>query len=346
MDTLTRRDSAPPGVKVTLGGRALRTFSNIASISSSSGGVEDRANLILEQVQSLVPYRGVLLARTHPSQTAPQRVATSGYSNRLVDYMLSTSFRSELLEPFAATIGKWPMRECDMPMDPLTLRPIAEHLRPEGFLEGMVMTLPAREGGIAGFLILSVEDQRPPSDESVTVLAHAAGLLGNLIDPLRDARWLTSILSDDQTAVAILPNKRLVALRGEVVPDLERPESGLRKALAWAEANHRIDVPFIWLDSAGTWFSCRLLRCAGGVMVVTISESARVYGLTRRELEVLTHLSLGRTNDEIATALVVTTRTVRAHVERLMDKLNTGSRSGVASRAIHEGLTMPAILEH
>jgi len=63
--------------------------------------------------------------------------------------------------------------------------------------------------------------------------------------------------------------------------------------------------------------------------------------LTPRELEVLTHLAAGRTNDEIAERLVVTTRTVRAHVERLMDKLGVGSRSGAVARAIREGLLVP-----
>ena len=344
MDKLVLLEVAPGGMKTSLGGKALDKLSNIASIGSSSGSVEDCVGLILEELHCLVPYQGLLLAGTNPSQSAPSRVVASGYSSLLVDYLLSTAFRVELLDPFAETIKKWPIRECDLPMDPLTLRPIAEHLRPEGFLEGLVMALPAKDGCAAGFLILSMGDRRPPSDDAVTVLAHVARLLGNLVDPLRDARWLSSILTDDQSIIAMLPNKSFVGIRGDMTPDIEDPDSVLRKSLDWVAATNRMDVPFTWLDDQGTWISCRLLRCLGDVVVLTMSASERMHGLTRRELEVLTHLSLGCTNDEIATQLVVTTRTVRAHVERLMDKLETGSRSGVVSRAIHEGLIMPGIL--
>ncbi|MCW2849818.1 MAG: helix-turn-helix transcriptional regulator [Marmoricola sp.] len=335
----------PPRAVVPLGSQALRTVSNVAAIGSSSGSVEDRVNLILEELKALVPYGAAMLAGTDPSGGTRRSVVASGYSRRLREYMLSAQFRLEMLDPFAHELEQWPIRECDLPVDPLSVRAIAEHLRPEGHTEGMLMRLVGKGGAAAGFLIISVPDSTPPTDEAITAIAHVGGVLGNLVDPLRDARWLSSMLAKDQTAVAILPDQSFVTLQGTDPPDLAEPASSLRRALSHvSRAAIGADVPFTWLDDEGRWFSCRLLRCRDSVTVLTISESAQRYGLTRRELEVLTHVSLGRTNDEIAAELVVTTRTVRAHVERVMDKLNVASRSGVASRALREGLTLPAIL--
>jgi DNA-binding CsgD family transcriptional regulator len=334
----------PTRAIVPLGRHALRTVSNVAAIGSSSGSAEDRVNLILDELKALVPYGAAMLAGTDLSGGTRRTVVTSGYSRRLRDYMLSTQFRLEMLDPFAQELRQWPIRECDLPVDPLSVRAIAEHLRPEGHIEGMLMSLAGKGGAAAGFLIISVPDSTPPTDEAITAIAHVGGVLGNLLDPLRDARWLSSMLAKDQTAVAILPDRSFVTLQGTDPPDLADPDSPLRRALGRISRAPGTDGPFTWLDGDGRWYSCRLLQCRDSVTVLTIIESAQRYGLTRRELEVLTHLSLGRTNDEIAAQLVVTTRTVRAHVERVMDKLNVASRSGAASRALREGLTLPGIL--
>jgi DNA-binding NarL/FixJ family response regulator len=149
------------------------------------------------------------------------------------------------------------------------------------------------------------------------------------------------VLGEQQTAVAIMPNGTITALRGRAPADLLDPGSRLRRAVTRIARAGSADTPFTWLDDEGAWYSCRLLRCRDGIVVLTMTDSEQRHGLTRRELEVLTHLAAGSTNDEIAAELVVTTRTVRAHVERIMDKLAVGSRSGAVARAIREGLLVP-----
>lgn len=59
--------------------------------------------------------------------------------------------------------------------------------------------------------------------------------------------------------------------------------------------------------------------------------------LTPRERSVVTLLVDGRTNDEIASVLGITTRTVEAHLARLFERLATGSRTELATRALREG---------
>lgn len=284
----------------------------------------------------------MLLVSADPVSGSARPLALSGYSRELTDYMTSADFRTEMLEPFAYRLRGWPLRECDLPFDPLSLRPIAEHLRPAGYPEGLLVALTARDGRDVGFLIMSMGDSRiPPSDEAITSVGCVSAVLGNLVDPLQDARWAAAVLADEEAVVALLPGGSAQELRGPLPPWIADPESRMRRAVRRLLRSEVLDTAFTWLDEGGAWYRCRLLRCRDGVVVLTATASSQQHRLTPRELEVLTHLAAGRTNDEIADHLVVTTRTVRAHVERLMDKLGVASRSGAVARAIREGLLVP-----
>lgn len=59
--------------------------------------------------------------------------------------------------------------------------------------------------------------------------------------------------------------------------------------------------------------------------------------LTPRERSVVALLLDGRTNDEIASVLGITTRTVEAHLARLFERLGISSRTELATRALREG---------
>ena len=61
-------------------------------------------------------------------------------------------------------------------------------------------------------------------------------------------------------------------------------------------------------------------------------------GLTRRELEVLRLVAVGRTNTEIAHELVVSPRTVEMHVRNMLAKLDCRSRTEATARAHTLGL--------
>lgn len=60
--------------------------------------------------------------------------------------------------------------------------------------------------------------------------------------------------------------------------------------------------------------------------------------LTARELEVLRLVAKGRSNKEIAEALVITELTVRTHVSNILGKLQLASRTQAALYALKEGL--------
>ncbi|MGY3064580.1 DNA-binding CsgD family transcriptional regulator [Streptomyces sp. TE3672] len=61
-------------------------------------------------------------------------------------------------------------------------------------------------------------------------------------------------------------------------------------------------------------------------------------GLSPRELQVLTELTAGRTNREIAERLYITPRTVGTHIEHILAKLNLPNRAAAAARAAAWGI--------
>jgi HD-GYP domain-containing protein (c-di-GMP phosphodiesterase class II) len=71
--------------------------------------------------------------------------------------------------------------------------------------------------------------------------------------------------------------------------------------------------------------------------------AAKPAGLTRREAEVLLHVALGRSNREIASALWISEKTVRNHVERIYAKIGVSNRIGASLYATRHGLTAGAV---
>jgi DNA-binding CsgD family transcriptional regulator/tetratricopeptide (TPR) repeat protein len=65
-------------------------------------------------------------------------------------------------------------------------------------------------------------------------------------------------------------------------------------------------------------------------------------GLTRRELEILRLVAVGRTNREIARQLFLSTRTVDMHVRNMLAKLGCRSRTEATGKAHELGLLEPA----
>ncbi|MFN8529756.1 MAG: LuxR C-terminal-related transcriptional regulator [Anaerolineae bacterium] len=60
--------------------------------------------------------------------------------------------------------------------------------------------------------------------------------------------------------------------------------------------------------------------------------------LTRQEAVVLALVARGLRNIEIAQELVITTKTVEAHLSRIFDKLGVSSRTQAALYAVHHKL--------
>lgn len=79
----------------------------------------------------------------------------------------------------------------------------------------------------------------------------------------------------------------------------------------------------------------RLAAAGRGVNPALVAE------LTEREREVLRHIGLGQSNDELAEELVISPATARTYVSRLLGKLQARDRSHLVIIAYESGLVRP-----
>jgi len=70
----------------------------------------------------------------------------------------------------------------------------------------------------------------------------------------------------------------------------------------------------------------------------TTERETSADSLTEREMEVLKLLAQGKTNKEIAAALVISERTVKFHVGSILSKLGAGNRTEAVTLAAQRGL--------
>lgn len=76
---------------------------------------------------------------------------------------------------------------------------------------------------------------------------------------------------------------------------------------------------------------------SGGVAYTVRPSPAGDRPLSPREIEVVSLVVEGRSNDEIAAQLAISIKTVESHLTRIFERVEVTSRTELASRAIREG---------
>ena len=174
-------------------------------------------------------------------------------------------------------------------------------------------------------------------DDAVAALAQAVGEL--------------ALLEGDAEAAAENLSRAVDLHRNLAIPH-ERAQVELRAGVALAAAGEREAALERLCDAyrCATKLGARPVAAEAAKEVAALGESvAQRLGsraaaatdgtqLTRRELEVLRHVAVGRTNREIAQELFISQRTVDMHVRNLLGKLDCRSRVEASHRAGELGL--------
>lgn len=323
------------------GGNGPAAVSRIAALATSAEPLQDKAEQVLDEVQRIFPFDAAILScvdLTHATRTRP--LAFRGYSREFADYLVSEEWHAECVAPFGLPRSGLPFREADLSIDPLSLEGVVKG-RSLNLNEGLLSALINSRGRHTGFLMCSWSETAAPPEEACASIGQIAEALGNMVDPLGSALSVASTLDEETTAVAVLADATTVPLRGTSLPSFLTSESPVMSTIAEGSFREFGSTSFLWPAPTGGWFKCWVYPCADDVTLWLSRAVDDACGLTRRELEVVTGLVDGCSNAEIAARLWITTRTARAHVEHILEKLGVTTRAAAVARAVGEGLRLP-----
>lgn len=199
--------------------------------------------------------------------------------------------------------------------------PLARHAL-RGLIEGMEGILLVGEASAASEVM---ERIRTVSPDVVLMDLHMAGISGlqltrGLVQQIPDIRVLVvSVLPENPYALEALKAGAAGYIRKEKAPEHLQ------------EAIYRVSRGETYLSPAVAPALLRQLVRSQEAVTASVS-------LTPKEREVLHLVAEGRSNKEIATELKSTIRTVKAHVSRILRKLNVDDRTQAAIFAVRLGL--------
>jgi DNA-binding NarL/FixJ family response regulator len=90
-------------------------------------------------------------------------------------------------------------------------------------------------------------------------------------------------------------------------------------------------------EGENIWAREELRRVTGALAAPRLNSDVEA-PLTKRESEILRHLTLGQTNKEIAQALKISYETVKEHVQHVLQKIGVTDRTQAAVWAVRKGL--------
>jgi len=127
--------------------------------------------------------------------------------------------------------------------------------------------------------------------------------------------------------------------------ELDAPYDAARVRLLLATTYQALgdgDAAALELDEAEAVFDRLGATLDSGRMPALRGRPVLPDGLTEREAEVLALVAAGRSNREIAAALVLSQKTVARHLSNIFAKIDVTSRTQAAAYAYEHGLATPA----
>jgi two-component system nitrate/nitrite response regulator NarL len=202
------------------------------------------------------------------------------------------------------------------------------------FLEGLRVLLETEPGfevvGYAsdGAETVRLAKQLKPDVLLLDVVMPRMGGLDTLRELRRHRLRVKTILVTGSIERTTVLNALQLGARGVVLKDVA-PEV-LFKSIHVAMRGE------YWMDRTAVSDLVTALREASPKPDVPAAE--RPFGLTRRELEIVTAVASGESNKEIAQQLGISEETVKHHLTRIYDKVGASTRLELALFARHHGL--------
>lgn len=186
--------------------------------------------------------------------------------------------------------------------------------------------------GAAGDRPLVTLPDGEATDQLLTVLA-------GFIDWMHGPLWVTTGRPSGEHCAIVTDRGEVLAIPSRAPGPFLVPGSGLVTTVVAERPPVNQVSRLWWVDPHGAWHRVGLHGGPQGTLVTT-SQPGLPYGLSGREMEVVTLVAAGLTNAQIARRLFITESTVAKHVERSLRKTSSSSRAVLSVRAVLEGLTI------
>ncbi|WP_432561752.1 helix-turn-helix transcriptional regulator [Kineococcus sp. SYSU DK003] len=323
----------------------------LAVIVESTDPVPVRARAMLEELRRVVPFDAAWLALADPLSGRYSSSTSIDLDARVVEYLSGPSMAHDI-EVTGTDRNRPPLSPSDLPYSAVELPTWAECLVPAGIHEALAVALFGPDHRHVGFLALLSGDRTPPSAATRERLAALIPVLTHGIDPMRSLVTVARLVRGATAGAVLRRDGRTEPVLGLDGDPLFAPGSPLLAAACSRLAGGQAWFSFLWprdgRHAQGGHVRVTVVAAPDDVPaelcgVVLLSRVPELHGLTSRELQVLGFVVDGCSNQEIASALAVTPRTVAAHLEHVLVKLGTPTRTLAAVRADREGLYIPPL---
>jgi DNA-binding CsgD family transcriptional regulator len=317
-------------------------------IAASTAPLPERAHDLLQRLDQWMPSDGAWLALSDPDSNTYAPVGSTGLDRTVNDYLDRPEVAQEI-ELTGLNRNGPPVSVAELPVSIEELPTWTECLTPAGYGEGLAVALFEPGGLHVGFLGLLFSSAEPPPALTRDRLRQLSPLIARGLSPMRSLVAAARIVQGAAAGVVLLQDGNTYSLPGLADHALLAAESPVVEIARSALSAGQVYRSFMWPASPGhgphghvrvtVLAATQVPAFVLGMLLVTPHVDCR--GLTPRELEVLGLLVDGRSNQQIATRLAVTPRTVAAHVEHVLHKLEAPTRTLAAVRAEREGCYVP-----
>jgi DNA-binding CsgD family transcriptional regulator len=322
---------------------------SLADIAASTEAVPARAAALLVELGRSVPFDSAWVALADPLGSGYSSLASVALDEQTLRYLSGPVVAHDIEVTGTDRVGP-PVSPSDLPFPAEDLPTWAECLIPAGYHEGLGMSLFGPGHRHIGYLALLSAGSAPPTEAVRTRVDALAPLLAEGIDPMRSVLAIARLVHHAVAGVLLVGDREVGRLPGFLDDPMLLPDSPVLDAARRAVSDGRLHATFLWPGGAErahrgyvrvTTMTGPDLLDTGFAGIVLLSPAGSLQGLTGRELEVLGLIVEGCSNQEIAAELVVAPRTVAAHLEHILAKLEVPSRTLAAVRAERMGLYVP-----
>lgn len=321
-----------------------RTFSDMIAIISETRHSNDiLLAAVFEELETIFPWQAMSLSVYDPTTRRHKSIISSGYDKDTVNYLDNSyihvdpaySWIVRTAQPFFS----WKTTHFDY-SESVSAR---NYWIPGGYRGGSTSHLTSRDNRYVGNFHTSTDSPDHPSVEVLQLIDDISPALAKLMDVWRDPVQLLHDIRPIDFSLFVDAKNNIHSIPGYPHCGTKELHDLIRKSILRGASHDGVRTLNTHLPSAcwyrlnGEIIKIQFKPCnQGWVIIYGLWEFP--HGLTVRQAEICSLLSIGLTNFQIAEILSISPRTVERHLEILFCKFELHNRVELVYHAIINGL--------